>query len=176
MWSNSSNVCVGIATLSWCFAMLPMYRKHVIGWSNSATFWIGIAIVSLCFAIVSITRHQVVVQFEVLDRYCNCVVVPCHCIQNTSPGGQTARSFGYVLHLCRCASPLYRNHVITWSNSSKCWIGIATVSLCFIIESKACHQVVKQLNVLDRYCNCVVVPCHCIDNTSPGGHTVCIFR
>ena len=55
------------------------------------------------------------------------------------------------------------------------WIGIATVSLCFAIVSKACHQVVKQLNVLDMYCNCVVVPCHCIENTSPGGHTACIF-
>ena len=47
------------------------------------------------------------------------------------------------------------------------------VVLChFANVSKTCHRVVKQCDVLDRYSNCVVVLCHCIDNTSPGGHTV----
>ena len=59
-----------------------------------------------------------------------------------------------------------------WSSSLKFWIDIATVSLCFAIVSKTCHQVVKQFEVLDRYCNCVVVSCHCIETTSSGGHTV----
>ena len=50
------------------------------------------------------------------------------------------------------------------------------MSFYFAIVSKTRHQVVKQLERLDRYCNWVVVFCHfAIENTSAGGKTVRSF-